>query len=170
MSWILCVSWGLNAVIVPYRSGGWFNIKMISYQYRKSHCGDKLVPYRSGGWINIKMTSYHYRNSHCGDKTILRPSYLHNGISYTGKNSSLYWIRALYTWPDIEISSQSVSSQMTHDIAFITSYFKWAEGTHWIEWLCWRDLTRMFISLCKKTLYSTVLFPTTVVTKRCDMW
>ena len=22
---------------------------------------------------------------HCGDKTILRPSYLHNGISYTGK-------------------------------------------------------------------------------------
>ena len=29
-----------------------------------------------------------------GDKTILRPSYLHNGISYTGKMTSLYWIRA----------------------------------------------------------------------------
>ena len=29
------------------------------------------------------------------DKTILRPSYLHNGISYTGKRPSLYWIR---TW------------------------------------------------------------------------
>ena len=41
------------------------------------------------------MTSYQYRKSHCGDKTILRPSYLHNGISYTGKMSSLYWIRAL---------------------------------------------------------------------------
>ena len=26
---------------------------------------------------------------------ILRPSYLHNGISYTGKTTSLYWIRAL---------------------------------------------------------------------------
>ena len=26
---------------------------------------------------------------------ILRPSYLHNGISYTGKMTSLYWIRAL---------------------------------------------------------------------------
>ena len=47
-----------------------------------------------GGWFNIKMTSYQYRKSHCGDKTILRPSYLHNGISYTGKMSSLYWIRA----------------------------------------------------------------------------
>ena len=49
---------------------------------------------RPGPWFNIKMTSYRYRKSHCGDKTILRPSYLHNGISYTGKMTSLYWIRA----------------------------------------------------------------------------
>ena len=48
----------------------------------------------TGGWFNIKMPSYQYRKSHCGDKTILRPSYLHNGISYTGKMTSLYWIRA----------------------------------------------------------------------------
>ena len=40
------------------------------------------------------MSSYQYRKSHCGDKTILRPSYLHNGISYTGKMIFLYWIRA----------------------------------------------------------------------------
>ena len=47
------------------------------------------------------MSSYQYRKSHCGDKTILRPSYLRNGISYTGKTASLYWIRAqasLITW------------------------------------------------------------------------
>ena len=44
--------------------------------------------------INIKMSSYQYRKSHCGDKTILRPSYLHNGISYTDKMISLYWISA----------------------------------------------------------------------------
>ena len=55
------------------------------------------VPFQeaSGAWFNIKMTSYQYRKSHCGDKTILRPSYLHNGISYTGKTTSLYWIRPL---------------------------------------------------------------------------
>ena len=41
------------------------------------------------------MTSYQYRKSHCGDKTILRPSYLHNEISYTGKMTSSYWIGAL---------------------------------------------------------------------------
>ena len=41
------------------------------------------------------MSSYQDRKSHCGDKTVVRSSYLHNGISYTGKMSSLYWIRAL---------------------------------------------------------------------------
>ena len=50
-----------------------------------------------GPWFNIKMTSYQYRKSHCGDKTILRPSYLHNGIFFSGKMSSLYWIRAQIT-------------------------------------------------------------------------
>ena len=41
------------------------------------------------------MSSYQYRKSHCGDKTVVRSSDLHNGISYTGKITSLYWIRAL---------------------------------------------------------------------------
>ena len=50
-----------------------------------------------GDQFNIKMTSYHSRKSHCGDKTILRPSYLYNGISYSGKMTSLYWISALVT-------------------------------------------------------------------------
>ena len=57
--------------------------------------GNWVSCWYSGPWFNIKMLSYQYRKSHCGDKTILRPSYLHNGISYTGKMSSLYWIRAL---------------------------------------------------------------------------
>ena len=58
----------------------------------------------SGGWFNKKMSSYQYRKSHCGDKTILRPSYLHNGISYTGKTTSLYWIGALEcTWSGIGV-------------------------------------------------------------------
>ena len=43
--------------------------------------------------VNIKWSSYQYMKSHCGDKTIIRSSYLHNGISYTGKTTSLYWIR-----------------------------------------------------------------------------
>ena len=54
---------------------------------------EKLHKY--GLWFIKKMSSYQYRKSHCGDKTILRPSYLHNGISYTGKTTSLFWIGAL---------------------------------------------------------------------------
>ena len=47
------------------------------------------------GWFSIKIPSYQYRKSHCGDKAILWLSYLHNEISYTGKMTFLYWIRAL---------------------------------------------------------------------------
>ena len=43
-----------------------------------------------GPRFNIKMSSYQYRKSHCGDKTAVRSSYLHNGISYTHKTASLY--------------------------------------------------------------------------------
>ena len=70
--------------------GPCFNIKIIF-----PDIGITIMKRRQslGGWFNIKMSSYHYRKSHCGDKTILLPSYLHNGISYTGKMASLYWIR-----------------------------------------------------------------------------
>ena len=54
---------------------------------------------RTGARFNIKMLSYQYRKSHCGDKTVVRSSYLHNGISYTGKMSSLYWIGAQIGMP-----------------------------------------------------------------------
>ena len=54
-----------------------------------------------GTWFNIKMSPYQYRKSHCGDKTVVRLSCLCNGISYTGKMTSLYWIRALAAFPNL---------------------------------------------------------------------
>ena len=41
------------------------------------------------------MSSYQNRKSHCGDRTVVRSSYFHNGISYTGKMTSFYWISPL---------------------------------------------------------------------------
>ena len=96
------------------------------------------IPMRPGPWFNIMMTFYQYRKSHCGDKTILRPSYLHNGISYAGKMTSLYWIRALDLWwtclqcPMMKIVETAVLSS---HIATITtqlcaaSIVKFSEGT-----------------------------------------
>ena len=43
-------------------------------------------------WFNIKMLTYRYRKYHCGDKSVVRSSYLHNGNSYSGNISSLYWV------------------------------------------------------------------------------
>ena len=62
------------------------------------------------------MSSYQYRKSHCGDKTVVRSSYLHNGISYTGKMSSLYWIEALVSkllFPLEPIPPQSTASKVS---------------------------------------------------------
>ena len=79
----------------------------ISDQWRKSPT--------SGPWFNIKMPSYQYKKSHCGDKTILRPSYLHNGLSYTDKMISLYWIKALIT---------SVSQRWSSHLSLDPSLYK----------------------------------------------
>ena len=74
---------------------------MSSCVWRWTVNADFLLSY-PGPWFNIKMSSYQYRKSYCGDKTILRPSYLHNGISYTGKTISLYWIGALRAVPPLD--------------------------------------------------------------------
>ena len=59
----------------------------------------------SGPWLNLNMSSYQYRKSHCGDKTVVRPSYLHNGISYTGKMAS-FIESAPRCWQDLAMKKQ----------------------------------------------------------------
>ena len=46
----------------------------------------------SEGWFNMKTLSYQYRKSHSGDNIFIKPSHLDNGISYAGKMESWYWI------------------------------------------------------------------------------
>ena len=48
-------------------------------------------------WSDINMASNLYRKSHCGGNAILWPSNVHNGISYTGKTTSWYWIKVMVT-------------------------------------------------------------------------
>ena len=50
------------------------------------------------------MSSYQNRKSHCGDKTVVRSSYLHKAISYTGKMTSLYWIGAQDHMPGLSLA------------------------------------------------------------------
>ena len=71
----------------------------LSCGRKRSICNAGSILWLLMTWarFNIKMPSYQYRKSHCGDKTVVRSSYLHNGISYTGKTTSLHWIRSLLT-------------------------------------------------------------------------
>ena len=69
---------------VSYGCTLWGICKKLTMVYQASTASRAL--------INIKISSYHYRKSYCGDKTVVRTWYLHNWISNTGKMTSLYWI------------------------------------------------------------------------------
>ena len=84
-------------ILVIYRIGECFYIKMLFYQLKDSLHNNTMVPQTSYLFIGIpiptvcarapiqyKMSSYQYWKSYYADKMILRPSYFHNGISYTG--------------------------------------------------------------------------------------
>ena len=65
--------------------GRWRNSvgRRISWCWELTCSG--VICWWPGFWFNIKMLSYQYRKFHCGDETIMRLSYLYNGISYTEK-------------------------------------------------------------------------------------
>ena len=103
ITWLIWITWtllstaGLKKAVKLNYSLTWTKSDSILHMacFRWNHlCLICWLSKYTGPWFNIKMTSYQYKKSHCGDKTILRPSYLHNGISYTGKTTSLYWIGA----------------------------------------------------------------------------
>ena len=91
----------LNTFYIPLLYGVWGNVDVAGFYHLKLPSFPlywevwQVVKFLvSGPRFNIKMSSYQYRKSQCGDKTVVRSSYLHNGISYTGKISFLYWIGA----------------------------------------------------------------------------
>ena len=113
------------------------------------------------------MTSYQYRNSHCGDKTILRPSYLHNGISYTGKTTSLYWIRAqilniesVKVWVTrLPSLSHPPLSMWRHRVTCLppkNASAPWrGPGSRWLHIMIWQVSYIQYLLSCLKSQRST---------------
>ena len=61
-------------------------------------CSDSYTDKDPFQYIKMLSKSYQYRKSHCWDKIVLWPSHLHNGISHYTKDlevASLYWLRPL---------------------------------------------------------------------------
>ena len=99
-------------------------LECLSPDVNQSQCSKP----QTGPRFNIKMHSYQYRKSHSGDKTVVRSSYLHNGISYIGKMSSLYWIRAqkasLRHSDIIVLILQYTRTSYMHNISDISNIWK----------------------------------------------
>ena len=76
----------------------WRIVRLISKLWRKAFTPQMLWLLASFDLNNIramikKMSSYQYRKSHRADKTVIRLSYLHNGIFPESKMSSMYRTR-----------------------------------------------------------------------------
>ena len=84
----------------------------------------------SGSWFNKKCPLTSKGNPHFGDKTVLRPSYLHNEISFTGKTSSLYSIRAQVCYSLHITDPGDPSSQVTDSITSITYVILYTTSRH----------------------------------------
>ena len=79
-----------------------------------------------GPWFNIRMSSYRYRISHSGDKTVVRPSFLHDGISYTGKTTSLHWfspLDSIYAWQTYCCMITNTLSMKKNLVIYTTKYY-----------------------------------------------
>ena len=86
----------------------WYQGDNISISLSSHYCARWPGPS-----FNIKMSSYHYKKSHCGNKTAIRSSYLHNGISYADKISSLYkiWTLVWCTVCFVNLNSSQIESK-----------------------------------------------------------
>ena len=98
----------------------------------------------TGPRFNIKMPSYQYRKSHCGDKTVVRSSYLHNGISYSGKKSSLYWTR-----PQVSIGSFRALRRKLTLLLWDKAVNLFPASQHWIrKWLVACSAPNHYLNQC----------------------
>ena len=94
-----------------------------------------------GPWFNIKI-SYQYRKSYCGDKNVIR-SYLHTGISHSGKMASLHWITPSKFRISCEIGCHRTSLMLMID----QYWFRQWLGATIMTWSCWSSPDAIFITL-----------------------
>ena len=128
-------NWWINVQLV-YRCYCHGTDMTIFSQMRPWKNGCYFAGHAAGPWFNIKMLSNHYRKSHCGDKTVVRSSYLHNGISYTGKMSSLYWIGAQMTYSDEVLWSEIAVLRLKFHGSLLLLRVQLTISQHWLMlWL-----------------------------------
>ena len=93
------------------------------------------------------MPSYQYGKSHCGDTTVVRSSYLHNEISYTGK-CHRYRIGALF----VSAQKKKVMDEGLYQILRATHLNRlclWlSEKLQYLHYVSYEDIACTKPSLC----------------------
>ena len=80
------------------------------------------------------MSSYKQRKSHCGDEKVIRSSYLHNEISYTGYNEPTPGSRHQPNYTIHGICQQTMTHELTNHIGILTHW-------DWVTHICVSKLT-----------------------------
>ena len=113
------------------------------YQMHQSASEENTL--RSGAWFNIKMLSYQCRKSHSRDKTVVRSSYLHDEIFFTGKMESWYWSKSLHSGKLENNSLRPSDTIWRHrsgsTLAQVMAYFLMAPS-HYLN-QCWLIISKV---------------------------
>ena len=116
--------------------------------------------------LNMMMSSYQYRKSHCEDKMVVRSSYLHNEISYTGKMVAFIWMLWVpsINWVQFSFFLGGGGSFLVYIYIYMFPC-TWAQLTsihgsvYHRTWIQWDDklseLAKLYCPACRTTLVAT---------------
>ena len=97
--------------------------RVLFHDSFQEYCG------RFAWWYTLITGVRSHRKSHWGDKTVVRSSWLHNGISCAGKTTSVYWIKAQ--------SVLSVKLRLMHNLCLFYILYADIEGKYIKGTLLW---------------------------------
>ena len=112
------ISQSHNAPPVPYPTMHHFGTEMCTFLFQSDALWDI-------GQVHFEIY-YQYRKSHCGNKTIVRSSYLHRWISYTGNmaSNSNSWYNKEFEFEFIILNQPSALPFLHHCYALSNKHFQ----------------------------------------------
>ena len=93
-------------IISQHWIGGWNSLSRHDNHQLTLSISLQLKTWWPGPWFNIKILSDQYRKSHCRDKMVIRSYYLHNGISCSGK--TVFYIEWGPNWQGSKMSLEGM--------------------------------------------------------------
>ena len=144
-------SWSQGAHLKSEKDGVRKSLWFHASWYFTRYCQPFWIT-EPGPLLNIKTVFPRYGDSHVKGKTVVRPSYLYHGNSYTSKMTSLYWdgpqINQKHTdglVQDCSNSSALAKKRIKKNFYSMNIHKKYSITTNWtIPTLYWRPYQSSF--------------------------